>query len=197
MRTISLTLGAMLLAAAAAAQPASQRVHGTISAVTGATITIHPDSGQDITLPLAVDVRISSDKKLAVADIKAGDYVGAEATKQADGTLVAAWVTVFPAAARGAGEGQRQGSSGPDSSMTNANVDEVVVANTGNTLKLSYNDGTADVIVTPDTPIITPVPGDRSLLVPGKHVSAFVRTATDGSQVAAALTVEKDGVIPH
>jgi hypothetical protein len=187
---------ALLAAAAAHAQTPPGRVHGTIASVTTDTIVITTTAGANQSLPLAPDVRISSDKKVALADIKPGDYVGVEAQKQADGSLVAEYVTVFPAAAKGVAEGQHPGSTGPESSMTNASVTEVVTANTGNTLKLSYNGGTADIAVNADTPIVTPVPGDRSLLVVGMHVAAFVRADIAGNPEAAALTVEKDGVVP-
>ena len=79
---------------------------------------------------------------------------------------------------------------GPD------DVDEIVTATSGRTLKLSYKGGTAEVDVPPDVPIVTPVAGDRTLLVPGKAVVAFMRQQTDGSLMAASLTVEKDGVKP-
>ena len=131
-----------------------------------------------------------------MSDIKAGDYIGTAAKKQADGRLVALEVTVFPEALRGAGEGQHPWDEGPDSSMTNANVDNIVEGTSGRTLKLSYKGGTAEVDVPPDVPIVTPVAGDRSLLQPGKAVVAFLRPATDGTLQAAFLTVEKDGVKP-
>ena len=115
--------------------------------------------------------------------------------KQADGRLVALEVTVFPESLRGAGEGQRPWDQGPNSSMTNANVDQVVEATNGRTLKLSYR-GTAEVDVPPDVPIVTPVPGDRSLLVPGKAIVTFLRPQTDGTLMASFVTVEKDGVKP-
>ena len=181
---------------AADAQSMPQRVRGTIGQVTADAITIHTDDGKDQTLPLAPDVRIASDRALTLADIKSGDYIGTGATKQPDGTLVADEVTVFPAAARGVGEGQHPWTGGPNSSMTNANVDDVAMGTSGNVLKLSYKGGTADVVVKPGTPIVTPVPGDRSLLIPGMAVVAYVRTNADGTAMAAFVTVEKDGVKP-
>ncbi|MEJ0096935.1 MAG: hypothetical protein WDM84_01840 [Bauldia sp.] len=165
---------------AANAQSGPQRVRGTIEQVTADTITIKTADGKDQTLPLAPDVRIGSDKALTLADIKSGDYIGTGATKQPDGTLVADEVTVL-AALRGAGEGQRPWTGGPNSSMTNANVDEVAMGTSGNVLKLSYKGGTAEVVVKPGTPIVTPQPGDRTLLVAGLEVVAYVRTGADGT----------------
>lgn len=202
MRRIPLTAfaaAALLMAAAsthADAQSAPQRVRGTISQVSTDTIVVHTADDKDQTLTLAPDVRIGSDRALAISDIKTGDYIGTAADKQPDGSLVAVEVTVFPEAFRGRGEGQRPWSGGANSTMTNANVDEVVTGTSGNTLKLSFTGGSAAVVVPPGTPIVTPVPGDRTLLVPGKAVSAFVRQESDGTLTAVALTVEKDGVTP-
>ena len=188
---IALTAGSAM-----AAPSMPQRLRGTIAKVTATAITIHTDAGKDETVPLAANVRIAYDRKLTLADIKAGEFVGTGATRQPDGTLVADEVTVFPESARGLGEGQRPWIGGPNSSMTNANVDQVVVGTTGHTMKLSYKGGTAEVVVRPKTPIVTFVPGDRSLLVPGKEVVAFLRPGTGGAATAVSLTVEKNGVKP-
>ncbi len=178
------------------AQSAQQRVRGTIDQVAPDSITIRAADGTTTMLPLAADVRIGSVKALTVADIKAGDYLGVAAQKQPDGRLVATVVNVFPPSARGAGEGQRPWEGGPNSVMTNANVDEVASGLNGNVLKMSFKGGTAEIEIKPDTPIFSPVPGDKSLLVPGMAVTAFVRTSTDGKPMAGNLTVEKDGVKP-
>ena len=184
------------IATSAEAQSPPQRVRGTIDHVSADTITVQTADGTDQTLKLAPDARIVSVRALALSDIKAGDYIGTAAAKQPDGRLVATAVTVFPAEMRGVGEGQRPWDEGPNSSMTNANVDEIVTGTSGRTLKLSYKGGIAEVDVPPDVPIVTPVPGDRSLLLPGKAVVAFMRQETDGTLMAAFVSVEKDGVKP-
>jgi Domain of unknown function (DUF5666) len=202
MRRISFAVGMAVvllhagLTAGAEAQSAPHRIRGTIDQVSADTLTIRAADGSEQTVTLAPDVRIASDRSLSLGDIKAGDYIGTAANRQADGSLVAIEVTVFPEALRGAGEGQRPWDEGPNSSMTNANVDEVVTGTDGRTLKLSYKGGTAEVEVPPDVPIVTPVPGDRSLLIPGKAVVAFMRPGANGALLAVYLTVEKDGVKP-
>jgi hypothetical protein len=201
MRQISFALGiaiALLLFGTwdAGALSPPHRVRGTIAEVSADAIIVHTTAGTDETVKLAPDARIGSDRILTLADIKPGDYIGTAAQKQADGRLVAIEVTVFPEALRGAGEGQRPWDEGANSSMTNANVDEVVTATSGRTLKLSYKGGTAEVEVPAGAPIVTPVPGDRSLLIPGKAVVAFMRAQADGTMMASFVTVEKDGVKP-
>jgi len=52
------------------------------------------------------------------------------------------------------------------------------------------------VIVGPDTPIVTYVPGDASLLKPGAAIFCIAQKKADGSLTAARITAEKDGVKP-
>ena len=80
--------------------------------------------------------------------------------------------------------------------MTNATVAEITATPNGPTLQLKYKGGEAILDVPPDAPIVTPIPGDRSLLVAGRAVVAFARQGKDGTWTAAFLTVEKDGVKP-
>lgn len=180
----------------AMAQSAPQRVRGTIEQVAPDSVTIKAADGAVTVLPLAADARIGSLKALTLADIKPGDYIGVAATKQPNGRLVADSVSVFPASARGAGEGQRPWEGGPNSVMTNANVDQVAADMNGKVLRLSFKGGTAEIEIKPDTPIRTSVPGDVSLLAVGKIVLVSVRIGTDGKPIAGGLTVEKDGVKP-
>jgi len=196
LRAFAVSLAFTTAIGVAQAQAPSARIRGTIEQVAPDSITILTADGQHRQLALTPDSRIGSDRMLTLADIKAGDFIGTAAMKQPDGHLRALEVTVFPEALRGAGEGQRPWDQGPDSSMTNATVSEIAVATSGRTLKLQYKGGTADVEVPPDVPIVTPVEGDRSLLIAGKAVVAYARQNPDGTWTAARLTVEKDGVKP-
>jgi hypothetical protein len=56
--------------------------------------------------------------------------------------------------------------------------------------------GSAEIVVAPGVPVVALVPGDRSLLLPGKAVSMFVVTGKDGKPVALGMTVENKGVKP-
>ena len=49
--------------------------------------------------------------------------------------------------------------------------------------------------VAPDTPVVTIIPGDRTLLKPGATVSV-VAVQKDSGLTATILTAEKDGVKP-
>jgi hypothetical protein len=175
--------------------PAS-RLRGTIEQVSGDTVTILTRDGQHRAVLIGPETKISALRLLTIGDLKPGAYIGTAAMRQVNGHLQALEVMVFPEALRGVGEGQRPWDLGPDSSMTNATVAEVTGNASGRTLQLKYKGGEAELEVTPETPIVTPVPGDRTLLVAGKAVVAFARQGADGSWTAANFTVEKDGVKP-
>lgn len=206
----------------AAAQPAPQRVKGTIDAFDPVARTLSVTSGKTaLSITLPANLRVITNQKRKLADIKQGDFVGAAALKNADGKLHAQQVTVFPQELRGMGEGQYpMGDPASNRLMTNATVAEVdsVAANKG-TLKVSYHgaaaaaDGTcgghanaapagagctgdAEIVVSPGIPVIALTLGDESLLVPGAAVSLIVNTGPDGSLQATRLIVEKDGVKP-
>ena len=116
---------------------------------------------------------------------------------QADGTLKALEVLVFPEAARGTGEGHRGWDLMPQSTMTNATVDELVVGGTaGNrTLKLKYKDGEKTLMVPTDAPIVTVKPGDASLLVVGAKL-LITAEMKDGKPTATRITAGRNGFAP-
>jgi hypothetical protein len=86
--------------------------------------------------------------------------------------------------------------AGPQQSMTNATVAEVVTAPVGRTLKLKYPGGEQEIDVSPDARVVEIIPGDLSLLKPGAAVAVFAAKADDGSLTARGVQVEKDGVKP-
>lgn len=96
---------------------------------------------------------------------------------------------------RGVGEGQRPTDLAPNSLMTNATVSGVAAAPQGHMLKVSYKGGEAEVIVGPETPIVTYVPGDASLK-PGAAIFCVAQKKPDGTLTATRVTAEKDGVKP-
>ncbi len=99
---------------------------------------------------------------IKLSDVKVGSYIGVAAMPQSDGSQKAISVSIFPEAARGVGEGFRPWDVRPNSSMTNATVAESVAGNDGQTLLVKYKDGEKKIIVSPDTPIVTTVAGDKS-----------------------------------
>jgi hypothetical protein len=179
---------------AAAQSPASPvvRVRGTIQAVGDAGITVKARSGEVVVLALSDKLTVSEVMPIELGDIKPGSYIGTAAVPQADGTLRSLGVTVFPESARGVGDGHRPFDLGPESTMTNGAVADLVASPEGRKLQLKYKDGEKTVLVPPGTQVVTFKPGDRSLLVVGANVSLTAQEI-NGKPTALRITAGRNG----
>jgi hypothetical protein len=196
---IGITLAALAFAGVALAQAPTakpSRIRGDIVSLNGDVLKVHRRSGDTVSIELKPTIAVSAVKRIQLADIKPGTFIGTAATTGTDGKLTATEVVVFPESARGTGEGHYAWDLGPNSTMTNANVDTVVQGTSGRNLKLSYKGGANEVTVPPNVPIVTFVPAARTDLTPGKQVFVVATPASQGSFVAQRVVVEKDGVVP-
>ena len=196
---LGITLAALAFAGVALAQtPAGKlsRIRGEIVSLNGDVMTVHRRSGDTVTIDVKPAVSVSAVKLMQLADIKPGSFVGTTTITGTDGKLTATEVHVFPESARGTGEGHYAWDLGPNSSMTNANVDTVVEGTSGRNLKLSYKGGSNEVTVPPNVPVVTFTPAARTDLTPGKKVFVVATAASQGAFVAQRVVVEKDGVAP-
>jgi carboxymethylenebutenolidase len=184
------------LQAAPVATSPTVRLRGTIVRIpvsfTAPSITVRTRSGQLIDLVLPFNAPVSEVYPIALADIKAGSFIGVGAMPQADGTQRAIAVTVFPESARGTGEGHRPFDLAPDSTMTNATVADLAAAPEGRRLRLRYKDGEKMVVVPPDAPVVSFRPADQSLLVPGASVSLTAREV-NGKPTVVRVSVGRSG----
>src|SRR6476661_796606 len=92
---------------------------------------------------------------------------------QADGSQKAIEVLIFPEAMRGTGEGHYPWDVRPQSTMTNANVEQTVTGVDGQTLTLKYKDGEKKIIVPPDAPIVAFAPVTRATSSQGSRSSSL------------------------
>jgi hypothetical protein len=181
---------------ALAQQTGPSRVRGTIESVDGDTLMVKSRSGEDVRLKMTGDIRVVGIVKIALSDIKVGSFIGTTTVPGPDGANNALEVHVFPEDMRGTGEGSRPYDLKPDSSMTNATVAQSVAGNDGHTLLIRYKDGEKKVVVSPDTPVVTYVPADKSELKPGGKVIAFMKKLPDGSFETNRVSVGRDGLTP-
>ncbi len=196
MRLITIAAACLLVTTSAFAQQ-SARLRGTIETLDGeASAVLKTTEGQSVTLKLAPNLSVAVVVKASLADIKPGAFVGAGARPQADGSLKAIQVLIFPEAQRGTGEGHRDWSALPQTTMTNATVADTVTSVDGQGLMLKYKDGEKKLVIGPDANIITTKPGARSDLMVGTELVATATRNEDGSYTAARVTVGKDGVAP-
>jgi hypothetical protein len=147
--------------------------------------------------------------------IKEGDFVATTAKPQADGTLLASEVRVFPESLRGTGEGHRPMDAG--NTMTNATVASVsrpsaMPASDAGTvtavtdplpgehslrMTLRYTGGEKIVVVPESVQIVKTDIGDRAMLVPDTHVVAYVAREPDGTLLAERLSIGRNGYAPQ
>jgi hypothetical protein len=188
---------ALLLSIAPVSAQQPTRVRGTIEKVDGNTLTVKSRDGATVTVILKEGGAVRGVEKAALADIKQNSFVGITAMPQPDGTQKAVEVHIFPESLRGAGEGHRPWDLMPNSTMTNANVEQLVTAVDGPMLTMKYKDGEKKISVPNNAEIVQFVNGDKSDLKPGAKI--FVAAGTklpNGDVETAGINVGKNGLTP-
>jgi hypothetical protein len=189
---------AMALAVSSAWAQQNVRLRGTVASLEGPVLTVKARDGAELKVTLADNVVVSGVVKRSLADIKPGDYLGVGAMPQADGSQRAIQINIFSEAQRGTGEGFRPWDGAPQGTMTNATVANAVTEVEGQVLTMKYKDGEKKIIVTPQTLIITSVPGDRAELKPGANITIPQAVKKpDGTFEAARVSVGRDGIVPN
>ena len=188
----------MVLAAPAAwaQEPPPVRICGTIEHIDGSTYVVKNRDGAELKVTLPENPQIAGIAKASLSDIKQGSFVGITGMPQPDGSQRALEVHIFPESMRGTGEGHYPWDLRPQSTMTNANVDQLVTAVDGQTLTLKYKDGEKKIFVPADVPIVTYVPGDKSDLKVGAKVFIIGVKQPDGTVQGRAWRVGRDGITP-
>ncbi len=140
---------AILAAPVAWAQEAPPvRVRGTIEGIIDSAVyVVKTRDGAEVKVTLAEKPQIAGIVKASLSDIKEGLFVGVTAMPKPDGSLSALEVHIFPEAMRGTGEGHYPWDLRPQSTMTNANIEQIVAAVDGRTLTLKYKDGEKKIFV--------------------------------------------------
>ncbi|KAB0563360.1 DUF5666 domain-containing protein [Pseudomonas sp. R11F] len=186
---------AMAVGLAHAAEAPRVGVRGEITAVDGDALQVKANSGEEVTVNLTQATQVRAVTLARIDEIKPGSYIGSAAMPNADGTLTALEVHVFPPAMAGTGDGHRAFDLKEGSSMTNGTVGDLVVSN-GRTLTVKYKGGEQKIVVPEGVPIVNLEPGDRSLLKAGVKVVLFAAKGPDGTITAQAISAGKDGVTP-
>lgn len=201
---IGATCAVLLAPVTAFAQDKPLRVRGTIEQIDGAMMSVKSREGDTLKIKLADEGKVVALVKASLADIKPNSFVGSTAMPQPDGTWKAVEVHIFPEEMRGTGEGDRPYDYKPQSTMTNGTVNSMgkstttgtVMSEEGTTLTLNYKEGSKKIDVTPQTVIVSYMPGSREELKPGAsiYIPAATRQA-DGTLMTARVNVGR-GVAP-
>jgi hypothetical protein len=195
-KLLAMAVGLSLAGSAFAQSSGSPaRLRGKINAISDDAIQLTLRNGTKASAKLSSNVRIVWLTVAQPNEIKQGSYVGTAAVPQADGTLKALEVQVFPESMRGVGEGSRDWDLGPGSSMTNGTVGSLVAAK-GRTITITYKGGDKRVVVPDDVPIVTYEPANRGALTVGANVLINGSRAADGTVTATSVSVGKNGLVP-
>ena len=173
------------------------RVRGTVEGMDGPVYLVKTRSGDTVKVALTDKPLFVAMAKASMADIKPGMFIGTTAMPQADGSLRAVEVHIFPEAMRGTGEGHRDWDLKPQATMTNANVEAAVTGVKGQTLTMKYKGGEKTLVVTPETVVVAYAPGDKAELKPGTGIFiAAAEKKPDGTLLTPRITYGKDGLTP-
>jgi outer membrane lipoprotein SlyB len=173
------------------------RIRGTIEKVDGAVYVVKSRDGSELKVSLADNPLMAAIVKASLSDIKQGSLIGATGMPQPDGSRKAIEVHILPKSMRGTGEGHYAWDLQPQSTMTNANVEQAVAGVDGQTLTMKHKNGENKVVVTPQTAIVTYVPGDKNEIKPGTKIFiAAAKKQPDGSLQTPRINYGKDGLTP-
>ena len=196
----ALSAAAILTLAASAAfalQPG--RIRGQIEKADGGVMVLKTREGAMLNVKVDDKSRVTALVKATLADIKKDSFIGIAGMPQSDGSIQAFSIHIFLPAQRGVVP-DRHGpwDARPNSTMTNAYVEDIVTGKDGETLTVKYKDGEKKIVVTPQTVIAAAAPGSKDELKPGAHIIIFasekqadgvilIKTMYVGRNVAPAM----------
>src|SRR6266481_1443074 len=200
-RTIQHVLAAASLALICNVSPATAqetvRIRGTIERIEGPVYVVKNRDGAEVKLTVTGNPLFVAIVKSTTADIKPGMFVGSTGMTQPDGSQKAIEVHIFPESMRGTGEGHYDWDLKPQTKMTNANVEQTVAGVDGQMLSVKYKDGEKKLLVTPETVVVTYVPGNKDDLKPGTKIFvAAAKKQPDGTLQTPRITYGRNGAGP-
>lgn len=168
---------------------ALQTTEGTIDSVGPSGLTLTTAAGTRVEVKTTAETFILDRLPAGLQEIRAGDFIGVAARKEADGSLVAVSINIFAPALRGRiREGQFPMETG--NIMTNAVVTQYVTRVSGRTVSLALTEGIATIAVPPSAEIHRLVVIALGDLRAGMRVTVRGSANPDRSITASSVTVE-------
>ncbi len=196
-RTLAAASFALICMALPASAQETVRIRGTIERVEGPVYVVKNRDGAELKLTVTDNPLFVAIAPSTMADIKPGMFIGSAGMMQPDGTQKAIEVHIFPESMRGTGEGHYDWDLKPQSKMTNGNVEQSVAAVDGPVLSVKYKDGEKKLLVTPETVVVTYVPGNKDELKPGTKIFvAAAKKQPDGTLQTPRITYGRNGAGP-
>lgn len=174
-------------APSAGAAPATVFAEGTIASVSSDGFVVATSSGST-QVKTTAQTRVSRRIAVTPDDIKVGDYIGASARQESDGSLTAVYINIFPPTLRNQiPEGQAPWAGG--NVMTNAVVTEYVTGVSGRTLSVKLKDATVRINVPPGAEITRYFVTTRADVRVGRRVLVLGTANDDGSLNARSIQI--------
>ena len=189
---LSLFLAAAMLvvgepAVTSAAPAAAVVIPATVTSVSPDGLVVSTQNGS-IQVKTTTQTRVQKRVRARIEDIKVGDFIGAAARREADGSLTAVYINIFQGGLR---TQISQGQSPMDGGnvMTNAIVTDYVTAISGRTMTVRYQGGTVRIAVPPGAEITRMFVTTRADLQAGRNVTVRGTQNGDGSLTAGSITI--------
>jgi hypothetical protein len=196
-RTLAAASFALICMVLPASAQENVRIRGTIERIEGPIYVVKNRDGAELKLTVTDNPLFVAIAPSAMADIKPGMFIGSAGMMQPDGTQKAIEVHIFTESMRGTGEGHYDWDLKPQSKMTNGNVEQSVAAVDGPVLSVKYKDGEKKLLVTPETVVVTYVPGNKDELKPGTKIFvAAAKKQPDGTLQTPRITYGRNGAGP-
>jgi outer membrane lipoprotein SlyB len=197
LKTAGASALALIFAASLASAQAPLRVRGTIESVDGANLSVKARDGATMKIKVADGAPVLTLDKKTMADVKPGTFVGITAMPQPDGSQKAVEIHIFPEPMRGTGEGHYPWDLMPNSTMTNANIENQVVSSDGQELVMKYKDGEKKIIVPANIEVVMFAPAAMADIKAGqKFFVPRAKKLDDGTVEAGVIIVSSHGVDP-
>jgi hypothetical protein len=190
-------------ALAAAPNPVSTRVQGTLVSVSASSIAVSTSHGNQ-TLALAPKLRVLELTKSSLDKVQNNSFIGTTVVPQPDGSYKSTEVHIFAESLRGTGEGfTKMNPSGsrmmanaavhmPVNMMANSTVRAVSSSGNGKTISMTFPNRKITIHIPQNVPVSYIKPGSRALLAKRKSILVFC-TATTGKLTANTIVVIEPG----
>lgn len=191
------------------ARPGANSVRGQLVSMSDTTLVVD-SRGTQVTVAFSPPLEVYSRVPAKLSDVKPNSFVGITSAPQADGTMRASEIHIFPDKLRGTNEGsfamgQRGGGAAPGggSTMTNGTVsgggsggagnqmtNGTVGTQNGNSLTVKFQNDSQTIVIPSDV-TVTQLTLTNSKLTPGTNVVVQTTKGPDGSLRATRVMLSQ------
>lgn len=186
---LAVSVGFLLPRMASGAPAAPGQTEGTIATVETGAVKITTRAGAQVRILVTAETVVIQRRPVTLEAIRPNDFVGVAARREADGSLTALSINIFPQEFKDRIR-QAQFVMETGNIMTNATVFQNVRRVEGRTLYLKLGDSSVIIAVPKDTAVLRLTLAKVSDLRAGMTVLVRGMASADGSLTATTITVD-------